>query len=152
MHTLATSWPTDTVFLEALHDSWISQYADYIGESRARLLVRQLLDAGELYPNDEQGVQLAVMDTEPVGVAASRSLQGLTLITLLEVLEGYQHRGVGGLLLAGLEERTEQRLLAHVSIHRPLVVGFYEKQGFRKLSRTRVDHYGHDLEFDVMVK
>lgn len=150
--TLATAWPEDEEFLAALRQSWIAQYADYIGTSAAQSLVKQLRDAGELYPSVDQSVQLAMIGGMPVGVAASRSLQGLTLITMLEVLPVYRRHGVGGRLLGGLLENTAQRLLAHVSIHRPQVLGFYENQGFRQLPRTRVDHYGHDLEFDVMVK
>ena len=152
VRTLVTAWPRDIEFLEALHESWISQYADYIGEARAQALVEKLLDAGELYPGEDQAVQLAMVGTKPVGIAACRSLQGLSLITMLEVLAANRHQGVGGQLVAGLEARTEQHLLAHVSIHRPRVLEFYERQGFRKLPRTHVDHYGHELEFDVMVK
>lgn len=145
-------WPCDASFLEALHASWAGQYADYIGESSAVALVNSLLESGELYPDKEQVIQLATIDSEPVGIAASRALKGLSLITMLEVLEAYRHRGVGRRLLAGLQARTQQRLLAHVSIHRPGVLRFYESQGFCKLPRTRVDHYGHELEFDVVVK
>lgn len=152
VQTLASSWPRDPAFLDALHASWTDQYAEYIGDAAAKALVAQLLDAGELYPDEQQLVQVATVGSELAGVAACRSLEGLSLVTMLEVLDDYRHRGVGSHLLASLQARTEQRLLAHVSIHRPGVLRFYEAQGFRRLPRTGVDHYGHELEFDVLVK
>ncbi|MGQ7844313.1 GNAT family N-acetyltransferase [Granulosicoccus sp. 3-233] len=152
LQTLVTAWPRDATFLEALHVSWIEQYADYIGEAAAHALVNRLLVTDELYPGEGQQVQLALIGTRPVGVAACRSMQGLSLITMLEVLSEHRQQGVGSRLLTDLQARTTERLFAHVSIHRPQVRRFYERQGFRCLSRTCVDHYGHALEFDVMVK
>ncbi len=146
------AWPCNTAFLEAMRTSWISQYAEYIGQSHAQTLVAELLEAGELYPREDQLVPLAMVGANPVGVAVSRSMQGLALITMLEVLPAYRHQGVGRRLIDALEVPKGERLMAHVSIHRPEVLHFYEQQGFLRLRRTLVDHRGHELEFDVVVK
>ncbi len=144
-------WPDDQAFLQALQVSWVDQYAQYLGQSVATSLVERLLASGELYPPAEQPLVVAHSGDRLVGIACLRPLQGLSLITTLEVLETWQRQGVGRALIAALEERSE-RLLTHVSIHRPSVRTFYQGLGFTLLERSVVDHYGHLLEFDVLVK
>lgn len=146
-----TAWPEDEGFLQALYKSWIQQYADYLGQAVAASLVERLLASGRLFPPAEQPLIVAHCGEELVGIACLRPLQGLSLITMLEVLEPCQQQGVGRALIAALEKRSD-RLLAHVSIHRPLVRTFYQRLGFTILARSVVDHYGHPLEFDVLVK
>lgn len=145
------TWPDDPSFRQALQMSWVDQYAQYLGQPVAESLVARLLATGELYPAAEQPLVVARSAGRLVGVASLRPLQGLSLITTLEVLETSQRRGVGKALIEALEERS-QRLLAHVSIHRPYVRTFYMGLGFALLERSTVDHYGHMLEFDVLVK
>ncbi len=145
------TWPDDECFRQALEMSWVDQYAQYLGKAVAESLVERLLASGELYPPAEQPLVVARNRGRPVGVACLRPLQGLSLITTLEVLETSQRQGVGRALVAALEERAEH-LLAHVSIHRPYIRTFYQGLGFTLLERGRVDHYGHLLEFDVLVK
>ena len=146
------SWPEDESFLQALQASWLDQYADYLGQAAAVSLVERLLLSGELYPPPAgQPIVVAHSGDNLVGIACLRPLQKLSLITMLEVLECSRHQGVGRALMAALEQRSG-RLLAHVSIHRPLVRTFYQRLGFSLLERSEVDHYGHLLKFDVMVK
>ena len=145
------TWPDDDVFRQALQVSWVDQYAQYLGQAVAESLVQHLLASGELYPTGEQPLVVARSADRLVGVACLRPLQGLSLITTLEVLETSQRSGVGSALIAALEQRSE-RLLAHVSIHRPYVRTFYQGLGFTVLERSTVDHYGHLLEFDVLDK
>ena len=144
-------WPDDEFFLQALQASWVDQYAQYLGRSVAVSLVERLLVRGELYPSSEQPLVVAHSGERLVGIACLRPLQGLSLITTLEVLEICQRQGVGRALIAALEKRSE-RLLTHVSIHRPSVRTFYLELGFTLLERSMVNHYGHSLEFDVLVK
>lgn len=145
------TWPDDEFFLQKIQMSWIDQYAEYLGQAVAESLVKRLLASGELYPPAEQPLVVARSGDNLIGIACLRPLHGLSLITMLEVLESCQHRGVGRALIAALEERSE-RLLAQVSIHRPLVKTFYQELGFSVLERGIVDHYGHLLEFDVLAK
>ena len=146
------SWPVDETFLQSLQTSWVDQYAEYLGQSVAASLVERLLVSGQLYPPPvEQPLVIARSGEELVGIACLRPLHKLSLITMLEVLESYQQKGVGKALIKALEQHSE-RLLAHVSIHRPPVRAFYQRLGFNLLERGEVDHYGHLLEFDVMVK
>ena len=81
---------------------------------------------------------------------------GITLITMLEVLDTYQGQGIGGQLLEALATRkinaSPSPLVAHVSIHRPCVKQFYLACGFIALKREFVDHGGHCLEFDVLAR
>ena len=127
------------------------QYAEYLGQAAAKLLVERLVLNGELYPSAEQPLLVAHCGGKMVGIACLRPLQKLSLITMLEVLESSRHQGVGQALMVALEQRSE-RLLAHVSIHRPRVKAFYLGLGFTVLERSEVDHYGHLLQFDVMAK
>ena len=145
------SWPEDETFLRALQASWVAQYSDYLGQAAAVSLIERLLVSGELYPLAEQPLVVAYSGEQLVGIGCLRPLQKLSLITMLEVLQSSRHQGVGKALMAALEQRSE-RLLAHVSIHRPLVRAFYQGLDFNLLERIKVDHYGHLLEFDVMVK
>jgi GNAT superfamily N-acetyltransferase len=144
-------WPEDPVFLCALRQSWTAQYADYLGDLQAAALVDQLIDDDLLYPQQNQTVCLANMDGRTVGLAGSRALSGIHLVTMLEVLESHRSLGVGRQLLDCLRKPPD-RQLAHVSIHRPGVRSFYERLGFIALERCVVDHYGHALEFDVLVR
>ncbi|ASJ72601.1 GNAT family N-acetyltransferase [Granulosicoccus antarcticus] len=144
-------WPEDKDVLQGLHASWIEQYAEYLGPDTAELLVGRLLDSGKLYPEKEVPVLGAYKGETLVGVASLRSLQGLSLITMLEVMQPFRHQGVGRALVSALDKRAE-RLLAHVSIHRPAVRIFYQQLGFKLLERMQVDHDGHLLEFDVLAK
>lgn len=145
------AWPEDKSFLRALHESWVNQYAEYLGPTLAASLVERLSASGELYPPTEQPLVVAHSGKQLVGIACLRPLHGLSLITMLEVLDSCQHQGVGRALIASLNNRSE-RLLAYVSIHRPGVRKFYQALGFALLERRNVDHYGHLLEFDVLVK
>lgn len=148
---LLGAWPDDAGFLGSLRESWTRQYADYLGEATARELVDQLHSSGDLYRHQEQFVLLASLDDTLVGIAAIRSLGKMSLLTMLEVLEPYRQQGIGRQLVEALLDHAE-RLLVHVSIHRPDARAFYDRLGFQALERTVVDHYGHALEFDVMVK
>ncbi|NND91019.1 MAG: GNAT family N-acetyltransferase [Granulosicoccus sp.] len=134
-----------------LRDSWSSQYADYLGWERASSLVDRLFASNELKQLDEPSLIVATLGHKPIGIAASRLTKGLSMITMLEVMEPYRNLGVARQMLRALEVR-EQRQLAYVSIHRPAVRTFYERSGFQALNRTVVNHYGHALEFDVFIK
>ena len=144
-------WLNDEPFVALLQESWTQQYAEYIGSQAARTLVNTLIDSGEILAHDPSLTLLATNNQKNVGIAALRRLSGLSLITMLEVVPACQGKGIGHQLMAALETASD-RLMAHVSIHRPAVAHFYASQGFHRLQRTRLDHYGHELEFDVMAK
>lgn len=144
-------WGGDAVFVTALRASWQLQYAEYIGEKEAQVLVSQLYDTGDILIHEPANTLVAVSDGENAGIASVRPLPGLLLITMLEVLEGYRGLGIGKQLVSALATLNEP-LLAHASIHRPDVKAFYQSQGFRALRQSRVDHYGYALMFDVMAR
>lgn len=144
-------WQNDSRFVAALYESWQAQYADYLGEAEASLLMERLQASGDLLQHYEPATVVAKIGTELVGLASLRPLKGLSLITMLEVIETARGKGVGRQLVEALGENSD-RLLAHVSIHRPEAMAFYVTLGFQQLERTIVDHYGHDLEFDVVAR
>ncbi|MFK7853886.1 MAG: GNAT family N-acetyltransferase [Granulosicoccus sp.] len=148
---LQCEWVHDKRFVELLHASWISQYADYLGADEAETLVHQLIASGEIYEHERAFTLQASVDDQLVGIAALRPLRGISLITMLEVIPEKQGNGIGRQLIAALD-LVSDKLMAHVSLHRPPVVAFYSSLGFHTLQRTNVHHYGHDLEFDVMAK
>lgn len=151
------SWLHDEGFVAALVDSWTAQYADYIGLDKAMELVERLRlernddEPGELFSHYPPGTVLAKVDGQLVGIAALRALDGVSLVTMLEVVDSHRGLGIGKQLIMALAQQ-DQPLLAHVSVHRAEVARFYEGMGFKALERTRVDHYGYALEFDVMVR
>lgn len=143
-------WLADDVFVGALCDSWTSQYQDYIGKAEAASLIHRLHNNGDLYAHDPKLTIVAKIDKQHVGIAAIRPVTPFALITMLEVLPEYQRSGIGQLLVQVLTS-AGKRLVAHVSIHRPVAVAFYRSMRFAQLPRIVVDHYGHKLEFEVMV-
>ena len=148
------SWQHDQAFLRTLHQSWIQQYLEYLGEEAATSLVEQLISDGSLYTHDPALTLQAWVDGQRVGIASLRVLnkdKEIALITMLEVDKRFHHRGIGSQLVQALSSASTH-LMAHVSIHRPQVKVFYEKLGFRSLERCMVDHYGHELEFDVVAR
>ena len=153
-------WRHEETFVASLRASWEQQYADYLGEAAARALVRSLTRSGALYRHHGPSTVIASLDGRPVGVAATRALGPLSLITMLEVVPAHRGRGIGSRLLRALGERTGGRaartgtsaLVAHVSVHRPRVRALYVAAGFAPLERTVVDHGGYPLEFDVVAK
>ncbi len=144
-------WASDAVFVQALRQSWCAQYADYLGRKEANRLIEQLSASGDLYAHPLAATLVACQDNKPVGIAALRPLQGLSLITMLEILPDHRRLGIGRQLVQALSVSGE-RLLVHVSIHRPELCVFYNTLGFKLLKRSAVDHYGHALEFDIMVR
>lgn len=144
-------WHDDQAFLSNLIPSWQSQYADYLGAERARRLVARLLQSGDIFSHDPQGTLIAFRGDEKVGVAALRELPGLSLITLLEVVPSYQGQGIARQLIQALAT-SEDPLMTHVSIHRPGLREFYELMGFSLIQRGPVNHYGHQLLVDVMLR
>lgn len=148
---LQCDWVNDKQFVELLHASWISQYTDYLGADAAETLVHQLIANGEIYEHEQAFTLQASVDDQLVGIAALRPLSGISLITMLEVIPDKQGKGIGRQLITALD-LVSDKLLAHVSLHRPLVAAFYSSLGFHTLQRASVHHYGYDLEFDVMAK
>lgn len=147
-------WLTDTQFLVELKDSWVQQYSDYIGHEQAMALINQLDRDGSLYEHDPKFTLQAWVEDRRVGICALRQLgkhRELALITMLEVGKNHQNLGIGRQMVQALESASEH-LMAHVSVHRPHIKVFYEKLGFSTLERSVVDHYGHELLFDVMAK
>jgi N-acetylglutamate synthase-like GNAT family acetyltransferase len=142
-------WLTDKKFVTLLRSSWESQYADYLGIEAAESLVRQLTANREIYEHYAPLTLQATVDGQMVGIAALRPLEGISLVTMLEVIPANQGQGIGQQLIKALGSASE-KLLTHVSIHRPAVAAFYSSLGFHLLDRTTLDHYGHQLEFDVM--
>lgn len=144
-------WQQDEVFVSALRTSWHSQYADYIGTIAADNLIRQLHASGDIYEHDAQGTLVATVDDQLVGIAAVRDVQKLYLITLLDVVPEHQEKGIASQLLNAICTLSKP-LLVHVSVHRPWLKPFYEKRGFTTLTPKEINHYGHSMVFDVMVK
>lgn len=144
-------WVQNDVFVSALRTSWHSQYADYIGTNSADSLIEQVHDSGEIYKHNAQGTLVATINDQLVGIAAVRDMQKLYLVTLLEVVPEHQGKGIASQLLNAICTISKP-LLVHVSIHRPWLKPFYEKRGFTSLAPEEINHYGHSLVFDVMVK
>ena len=144
-------WQDDEAFVAELRRSWRQQYADYLGMPEARRLVASLERSGDVFRHDPSATFIAWVRGRRVGVAASRGLEGLSLITLLEVVPAYRGQGIGSRLLHALQ-RDAGALMAHVSVHRPGVRGLYLSQGFFRLQRTTVEHRGHMLPFDVVAR
>ncbi len=144
-------WLADKKFVTLLRTSWESQYADYLGIEVAESLVKQLTDNREIYEHYAPLTLQATVGGQLVGIAALRPLEGISLVTMLEVVPANQRQGIGQQLIKALGTASG-KLLTHVSIHRPAVAAFYSSLGFHQLNRTTLDHYGHQLEFDVMVK
>ncbi|MFK7891343.1 MAG: GNAT family N-acetyltransferase [Granulosicoccus sp.] len=147
-------WTSDKRLLHDLQASWRAQYAEYLGQDEADSLVDRLLACGSLYAHDTRYTLQATIDDRCAGICSLRPMTDsgeLGLITLLEVSENYRHRGVGRQLVRALETVSDS-VMAHVSIHRPDVKKFYESLGFHCLERTHIDHYGHQLAFDVVAR
>lgn len=144
-------WKNNASLLSVLHDSWRSQYTDYIGSDAATTLVEYLSQTGKIFEHDAAGTLIASDGGKVIGLAAIRKLPDISLVTLYEVIPEYQGRGVGQQLLAGLCTASGP-LVAHVSIHRPWLVSIYERHGFKSLGTEQVDHFGHSLVFEVMAK
>lgn len=144
-------WVQDEPFVSVLRTSWHSQYADYIGSKAADSLLRKIHASGEIYDHDTNGTLLATLNGQLVGVAAVREIQKLFLITLLEVVPEHQGKGIASQLLNAICT-VPKPLLVHVSIHRPWLKMLYAKQGFKMLAPEEIEHFGHSLVFDVMVR
>ena len=144
-------WTQDAVLTSLLRQSWCSQYAEYIGANKAADLVEHLHNTGKVYEHDPAGTLVAGDGGRPVGVAAIRKLPEISLVTLYEVIPEYQRRGVGHQLLESLCT-VSGPLVAHVSIHRPSLVAVYERHGFHRLGTEHVDHFGHNLPFQVVAR
>ena len=144
-------WVRDKKFTDLLRASWILQYADYLGLETAESLVERLTANREIYEHYAPLTIQATVDGQRVGIAALRPLEGISLVTMLEVIPANQGQGIGQQLIKALGAASD-KLLTHVSIHRPAVAAFYSSLGFHLLERTTLDHYGHQLEFDVMAK
>lgn len=152
-------WVNDLDFTQVLIESWTRQYAEYVGQSDAEKIIDSLTESDQLLDHDDNLTLLSTIGDKKVGVGALRRLGQageVTLITMLEVLDAYQGRGIGRQLLEGLAtHKTPARpspLVAHVSIHRPYVKQFYLECGFVALKREIVDHCGFRLEFDVLAR
>lgn len=145
------SWMSDASFLDALYRSWLDQYADYIGRQQACEYVEELKQQGRLYDHHDPLTVHAWVDERIVGVTALRPLQGIDLITMLEVLPQYRGCEIGAQLLEALCSASGA-LMAHVSVHKPRVLRFYQRHGFHVLQRATVQHGVHALEFDVVAR
>lgn len=144
-------WMKEAAFLETLYHSWVDQYADYMGEPQARLHVDELRQQGRLYDHHDPLTVHAWIDEQIVGVTALRTLQGIDLITMLEVHPDYRRRAIGSQLLEALCCASDT-LMAHVSVHKPRVLEFYQRHGFHVLEKETVQHGIHALEFDVVAR
>lgn len=145
------AWQFEADFCAALEQSWCSQFADYIGERDARLHINQLRQEGRLFHHHDPLTIQAWMKGRIVGVTSLRPLQGIDLITMLEVHPQFRGLGIGAQLIHAVCSASEC-LMAHVSIHQPRVQDFYMRQGFALLDSAMVRHGEHDLEFDVVAK
>lgn len=144
-------WAQDESFVSVLRKSWHSQYADYIGSKAADDLLQQAHASGEIYNHQTNGTLVATLNGQLVGIAAVRDLQKLFLMTLFEVVPEHQGKGIAKQLLNAICT-VSKPVLVHVSIHRPRLKRFYEKQGFKTLAPEEIEHYGHSMVFDVMIK
>lgn len=144
-------WTQDAELTFLLRESWCSQYTEYLGANKASQLVEHLHSTGKVYEHDAAGTLVAGHDGKPVGVAAIRKLPEISLVTLYEVIPDYQGKGVGHQLLEALCT-VSGPLVAHVSIHRPWLVAVYQRHGFHCLGTERVDHFGHDLPFQIVAR
>ena len=144
-------WMSDTDFLDALRTSWLNQYADYIGPAKAKEYVDLLYQEGRLFSHHEPLTIHAWVEERIVGISALRPLNGIELITMLEVHPLYRGRGIGQQMVNALSSASV-RLMAHVSIHQPRAMKFYTRLGFHVLRRSQVKHGQHLLDFDVVAK
>jgi len=145
------NWTDDSHFVKALTSSWQFQYAQYIGDVAAARYAARLIKQGRMYAHFEPLTLLACIDGQNVGIAALRALDGVHLVTMLEVLEEYRGKAIGAQLLQALCT-IRGPVMAHVSIHQPRVKAFYVSQGFHVLQRETVQHDEYLLEFDVVAK
>ena len=144
-------WMSDKRFLDALRTSWLNQYADYIGQTKASDYIQLLDSEGRLFSHYEPLTIHAWVGNKIVGVSALRPLGELSLITMLEIVPEFRGKGIGGQLVSALSTASD-KLMAHVSIHQPRAIQFYSGHGFHVLQRTQVQHGQHMLEFDVVAK
>ncbi|MFK8082765.1 MAG: GNAT family N-acetyltransferase [Granulosicoccus sp.] len=144
-------WTSDRRFLDILRKSWLTHYADYLGEDKAAEYLQQLTEQERLFDHHEPLTIHAWVDGRIVGISALRPLPEIKLITMLEVHPDFQGLGIGTQLLKALCSASD-RLMAHVSIHQPRVLDFYRRAGFHVLQRSRERHDAHVLEFDVVAK
>lgn len=137
--------------MSILCSSWQSQYAEYIGSKAADSLINQLRSTGEIYNHNVKGTLIATLNDQKVGIIAIRDLDKMFLITLLEVLPDHQRKGIASQMLNEICT-VKKPVLVHVSVHRPWLRKLYEKHGFQSLAPEVIDHYGHLMTFDVMIK
>ena len=145
------NWMSDTDFLAALRTSWLNQYADYIGQAKAAEYIDLLYKEGRLFSHHDPLTIHAWVEDRIVGISALRPLDGISLITMLEVHPEFRGRGIGQQIVNALSSASA-RLMAHVSIHQPRALKFYTRLGFHVLQRAQVSHGQHLLDFDVVAK
>jgi N-acetylglutamate synthase-like GNAT family acetyltransferase len=92
---------------------------------------------GELRGELEGGIARWVYeeDGELVGVMGIQQRKNVTLIRHAYVCTSRQHQGIGGKLLSHLRELTTELILIATWSKAVWAVQFYEKHGFRLLSR-----------------
>ncbi|MDX1686787.1 MAG: GNAT family N-acetyltransferase [Candidatus Promineifilaceae bacterium] len=76
---------------------------------------------------------------EMVGVMGIQDVEDVTLIRHAYVRPDRQRRGIGGRLLNALRQQTERPLLIGTWAAAGWAIRFYEKHGFRQVSRDEKD-------------
>ena len=91
------------------------------------------MSAAELRAEIAAGVTFVVaeIDGAVLGLMGIQSVRDVDLIRHAYVMPGCQKRGVGGLLLAHLREKTTRPILVGTWAAATWAIGFYERHGFQ---------------------
>jgi N-acetylglutamate synthase-like GNAT family acetyltransferase len=95
-------------------------------------LTREIADGVVFWGSEEGGELVGVMGIQQVG--------DVTLIRHSYVRGVKQHQGIGGRLLSHLRGLTQGPVLVGTWTDATWAVRFYERHGFRLVSRTEKDH------------
>lgn len=98
----------------------------------SREYLRREMDDGVLFWGVEDNGQL-------VGVMGIQDVQDVTLIRHAYVRTSFRNRGFGGTLITYLHEKTTRPVLVGTWASAGWAVRFYEKHGFRLVSREEKD-------------
>jgi len=134
---------------------WQEHYTPIIGAAQVAYMLRTLQSAEAIGAQIKEGFRyvLAYEETRPVGYFATVADGDALKVSKLYLLKAFRGEGRGAKMLDACErearERGCTRLILSVNRHNP-TVGFYEKEGFRKIG-TRLQEIGGGFAMDDYV-